>query len=179
MYTPINICVTPIISTSTNKIVMFYPLSVVAEMFIMCRFEPPPSIDNLPYMVIAFLYFFPTHPPHFWHFLDNIAPITHGISTDINAGSTTMVNFKYLPLTFPRGSMWQNINISRLITCFSLHIYFTFSPGFTHLIFWWLDFAGPSLSTDISVTKKTVKSGVSEVWNQVKLQNIFFNVTTL
>lgn len=85
MYTPINICVTPIISTSTNKIVMFYPLSVVAEMFIMCRFEPPPSIDNLAYMIIALLYIFsqpPSPPPHFWHFLDNIAPITDGISTD-------------------------------------------------------------------------------------------------
>ena len=63
MYTPINICVTPIISTSTNKIVMFYPLSVVAEMFIMCRFEPPPSVDNLAYMVIALLYIFSQPTP--------------------------------------------------------------------------------------------------------------------
>lgn len=68
MYTPINICVTPIISTSTNKIVMFYPLSVVAEMFIMCRFEPPPSVDNLAYMVIALLYIFSQPTPSFLTF---------------------------------------------------------------------------------------------------------------
>ena len=57
------ISVTPIISTSTNKTVMFYPLSVVAEMFIMCRFEPPPSIDNLAYMVIALLCIFSQPTP--------------------------------------------------------------------------------------------------------------------